>query len=396
MARQILHVDLDAFFVSVEQVLNPDLQGKPVVVGGHPDSRGVVACASYEARKFGLHAAMPIATARRLCPQAVFIPGSYLVYREYSVRFMNILASFSPDLEPGGLDEAFLDLTGFESLYGPTRDTAFQIKSRIKDELGITASVGISSCKVVAKVASDYAKPDGLVEVLPGDERAFLAPLSVKELPGVGPKMQQSLKQIGVSTIGQLADLPVSYLKKNFGIYAETIHRHANGIDDREVKAYGPAKSISRETTLAQDTLDVSLLKATLRYLSEKVGADLRRQSRQAKCVTLKLRYADFETITRSQTQKIPTDLDQDIFDIGTKLMKKSLEQRRHPVRLIGIGVSNLVGPERQLNMLDDSALRQTHLDQAVDQIRKKYGFKAIETGRTFPIRDYPEKTPPH
>ncbi|NQT73418.1 MAG: DNA polymerase IV [Chloroflexi bacterium] len=388
MTRQILHIDLDAFFVSVEQVLNPDLQGKPVVVGGHPDSRGVVTCASYEARKFGLHAGMPIATAHRLCPQAIFIPGSFSIYRDYSAKFMDILAQFSPDLEPGGLDEAFLDLTGFEPLYGPIRETAHRIKSRIREELEITASIGIATCKVVAKVASDFSKPDGLTEVTPGTEKEFLAPLPVKDLPGVGPKMQQALKKIGVSTIGQLADLPVSFVKENFGVFGEVMHRHANGIDNREVKPYGEVKSISRETTLAQDTLDFRMLKATLRYLTEKVGADLRNQGKQAKCVTLKLRYSDFDTITRSQTQKQPTDLDQAIFNVGSELLDKCLSQRRQSVRLIGIGVSNLVGPEKQLDMLDNSSLRLAYLDRAIDQIRKKYGFGAIERGQTLPLRD--------
>ncbi len=388
MVRQILHIDLDAFFVSVEQVLNPDLQGKPVVVGGHPDSRGVVTCASYEARKFGLHAGMPIATARRLCIHAIFIPGSFSIYRDYSAKFMDILAQFSPDLEPGGLDEAFLDLTGFEPLYGPIRETAHRIKSRIREELEITASIGIATCKVVAKVASDFSKPDGLTEVTPGTEKEFLAPLPVKDLPGVGPKMQQALKKIGVSTIGQLADLPVSFVKENFGVFDEVIHRHASGIDDREVKPYGEVKSISRESTLAQDTLDLRLLKATLRYLTEKVGADLRNQGKQARCVTLKLRYTDFDTITRSQTQKQPTDHDQVVFNIGSELLDKCLSQRRQSVRLIGIGVSNLVGPEKQLDMLDGSEIRLAYLDKAIDQIRKKYGFGAIEMGQTLPLRD--------
>lgn len=396
MTRQILHIDLDSFFVSVEQVLNHDLLGKPVVVGGHPDSRGVVACASYDARKFGLHAGMPIATARRLCPQTIFLPGNFSLYRDFSTRFMAILADFTPDLEPGGLDEAFLDLTGFEPLYGPTRETAHRIKSRIREELEITASIGIAPCKVVAKVASDFSKPDGFVEVAAGEEKAFLAPLPVKDLPGVGPKMQETLKRFGVSKIGQLAELPGSLLKDQFGIYGEVIRRHANGIDDREVKRYDAVKSISRETTLEQDTLDLRLLKATLRRLTENIGADLRRQERQAKCVSLKLRYTDFDTITRSQTQKQPTDIDQVIFDIGVQLLENCLSQRKQPVRLIGIGVSNLTGPEKQLNLIDTSSQKLAYLDQAIDQIRKKYGFSAIQTGQTLPIKNHLGHTEKH
>ena len=394
MPRQILHIDLDAFFVSVEQALNPELRGKPVVVGGHQDSRGVVACASYEARAFGLRAAMPIITAQRLCPQAIFISGNFATYREYSARFMHILADFSPDMEPGGLDEAYLDLTGFEPLYGPVRDASLRIKARVKSELGLTASIGIASAKVVAKVASDLSKPDGLIEVAPGEEKAFLSPLPVKRLPGVGPKIQQTLKRFGITTIGQLAELPVPFMKKNFGVYGEVIHQYASGIDESKVEMPGPVKSISREMTLAEDTLDLRLLKATLRYLTERVGADLRKQGKQARCVTLKLRYADFETITRSQTMKTPSEVDQVIFDADVNLLEKALAQRRFPVRLIGIRVSNLESEARQLDMLDNSAQRLAHLNKAIDKIRRKYGFRAIETGRTLPLREeFPSRT---
>ncbi|MDD5094170.1 MAG: DNA polymerase IV [Dehalococcoidia bacterium] len=394
MTRRILHIDLDAFFVSVEQVLNPELRGKPVVVGGHPDSRGVVACASYEARAFGLHAAMPIATARRLCPQAIFLSGNFATYRKYSTKFFEILADFSPDIEPGGLDEAYIDMTGFEPLYGPTRETALKIKGRLRNELGLVASIGIASGKVIAKVASDFSKPDGLIEIAPGEQRAFLAPLPVKRLPGVGPKMQQVLKRIGVITIGQLAELPVSLLKKTCGVYGESLHLHANGIDESDVMAPGPAKSISREVTLQKDTLDDRLLKATLRYLTERVGADLRSQGKQSKCVTLKLRYADFDTITRSQTMKVASGVDQVIFEVGVGLLEKTLAQRRYPVRLIGIRVSSLATEASQLNMLDNSAERLVYLNKAIDRIRQKYGFGAIETGRTLPLReDFPSKT---
>ncbi len=386
-----MHIDLDSFFVSVERVLDAGLKGKPVVVGGHVESRGVVSCASYESRKFGLHAGMPIATAKRLCPQAIFLSGNFSAYLEYSSKFMEILSGFSPDLEPGGLDEAFLDLTGFEPLYGPVRQTAIKIKNRIKGELGITASIGIASSKVVAKIASDYEKPNGLTEVLAGEEKEFLSLLPVGDMPGVGKKTQCHLKKFGVTTIGQLAELPSDFVKKNLGTYGEMLLRHANGIDERNVKQRRQVKSISRETTLSQDTLDEKLLKAILRHLAEKVGADLRSKSKQARCITLKLRYSDFETITRNQTQKTPTDIDQVIFNVGVELMEKSLAQRRHPVRLIGIGVSNLEGMERQLDMLDKSAERMSYLDRAIDQIRSKYGFDSIGTGRMLPFKNNPK-----
>ena len=385
---RIMHIDLDAFFVSVEQVLNPTLKDKAVVVGGKPDRRGVVASASYEARAFGLHAGMPLITASRLCPQAIFIEGSFSKYRDASQRFMAILADFSPFLEPIGIDEAYMDVTGFESIYGSVHQMATAIKQRIKDELGFCASVGIASGKVVAKVASDLSKPDGLLVVEAGEERSFLAPLPIAKLPGIGKKTERILKSLGINTIGELSNMPLNALKGHFGVYGELLCRHANGIDDREVAPPTETKSISRETTFGKDTRDSSLLKATLRYLSERVGADLRKRSKQANCVTLKLRYADFTTITRRHTLKQSTDSDQTIFDTGLQLLKMTLMAEKQPVRLIGIGVSNLVESGRQLDMLDASSRRQEQLDKAIDRIRWKYGFTAIQTGRTLRLKD--------
>ncbi len=386
MTRQILHVDLDAFFVSVEQARNPDLRGRPVIVGGRPGGRrGVVACASYEARKFGVHAAMPLPTAHRLCPEAVFLPGDFRAYQEYSSKFMDILADFTPDLEPGGLDEAYMDLTGFEPLYGPVRTTALRIKSRIKSELGITASIGIASCKIVAKVASDLSKPDGLLEVPPGAEGEFLAPLPVGKLPGVGRQTEKELKRIGVVTIGQLAALPPTFLRQKFGSYGERLGRYAAGMDERPVQAYGPVKSIGREITLDQDTLDEEYLRAMLRRLAGKVGTELRSQGKQARTITLKVRYADFETVSRSLTLPSAGDSDREIYDAGAALLEKTLNHRRYPVRLIGIRVSNLGIMARQLSLWDDRGQRMAYLDRAIDAIRKKYGFDAIGTGRIRP-----------
>jgi len=388
----IMHIDLDAFFVSVEQVLNPELRGKPVVVGGRPGGRGVVAAASYEARAFGLHSGMPLKTASRLCPQAIFIEGSFPKYRDASQKFMAILADFSPFLEPMGLDEAYLDVTGFESIYGSIHQMAVAIKQRIKNELGLCASVGIASCKVVAKVASDQSKPDGLLEVARGEEPSFLATLPVAKLPGIGKKTERILKSLGINTIGDLSITPLSVLKSHFGASGEVLYRFASGIDDRKVELPGAAKSISRETTFDKDAKDRSLLKATLRYLGERVGADLRRQGKQTRCVVLKLRYADFTTITRSHTLPQTTDSDQTIFDTGTKLLNRELSLQKQPVRLIGIGVSNLVESGRQLAMLDLSAQRLEQLNKAIDRIRHKYGFTAIQTGRTLLLKDvFPE-----
>ncbi len=385
--RKILHVDLDAFFVSVEQALNPELRGKLVVVGGEPGSRGVVASASYEARAYGICAGMSLKKAHRLCPGAIFLKGSFPRYQAASSRFMAILSDFTPRLEPAGIDEAYLDLTGFEPIYGPARETALRIKERIKKEIGITASVGIATSKLVAKVASDLTKPDGLLQVPTGEERPFLAPLPIATLPCVGPKTEQRLRGMGITTVGELASLPASRLRANFGAHGEVIHRYALAIDERRVEPPPAAKSISRETTFIEDTLEMSFLKAVLRYLSERVGAELRRGRRRARCVTLKLRYADFDSITRSQTLREPTNCDQAIFDTGVSLLERALGQRRQLVRLIGIGVSSLTDNERQLSLLSSPIERWERLDKVIDGVRSRYGFTAIQRGQTLPLK---------
>jgi DNA polymerase-4 len=383
-----MHIDLDAFFVSVEQVADPSLKGKPVVVGGRPKERGVVAAASYEARAFGLRSGMPLVTASRLCPQAIFIQGSFLKYRQVSEKFMAILADFSPYLEPMGLDEAYLDATGFESLHGSAKQMALKIKQRVKKELGINASIGIASGKVVAKVASEMSKPDGLLEVGEGEEAAFLAPLPIGRLPGIGGKTEPKLKSLGIDTIGKLSTLPPEALKSHFGASGEILQRFARGIDDREVEPPAEARSTSRETTFAKDIKDPARLESTLRYLGERVGADLRSKNKRARCVTLKLRYGDFNTITRRKTLSQSTDSDQTIFETGQKLLKKALSGEKRAVRLIGIGVSELVEAGRQLDMMDSSAQRQEQLGKAIDRIRRKYGFTAIQTGRTLKLKE--------
>ena len=385
--RTIMHIDLDAFFVSVEQASNPELRGKPVIVGGKPGIRGVVATASYEARAFGLHSAMPLSTAVRLCPQAIFIEGNYHHYAEVSKKFMAILADFSPFLEPMGLDEAYMDVTGFESLHGSIHQMGLKIKQRVKDELGIIASIGIASCKVVAKVASDESKPDGLIEVPPGSEAAFLAPLAVRKLPGVGKKTEQVLTGLGIRTVGQLAGMPLTALKARFGVFGEMLYRHANGLDNSPVTPPGEAKSISRETTFEEDTHDITFLSATMRYLAEKVGADLRARGKQAKCLSIKVRYSDFTTITRQRTLPQLTNLDQMIFQNGNDLLQKAVADNRLAIRLIGIGVSNLSEPGLQLSLAVSTDQRLEKLNRAIDRIRDKYGFGAIQTGRTMDLR---------
>jgi len=381
MARCIFHIDLDAFFVSVEQVLNPELKGKPVIVGGDPESRGVVASASYEARPFGIHAGMPSSKARRLCPQAIFIRSHFSLYKDASAKFMEILGGFSPHIEPLGLDEAYLDVTGCEEPYGSPRQLALAIKERIHKELKITASVGIATCKVVAKIASDLCKPDGLLQIAPGEEQAFLNPLPVARLPGVGKKTEQALKEMGIKTIGELASLPSDTIKRQFGATGAVLNSYARGIDNREVEAPGEAKSISQQLTFARDTLDRNFLEANLHNLCQEVCQELRSQNKRAKCVAIRLRYSDFKTITRQVILKEASDVTQVIFAAAQQLLSKALAQQGKPIRLIGIRISSLVGEGKQLPMFDSGTEKPEHLDKAIDKIRSKYGSTAIKTG---------------
>jgi len=381
MARCIFHIDLDAFFASVEQVCNPKLKGKPVIVGGDPDRRGVVASASYEARPSGIHAGMPSSTARRLCPQAIFIPSHFSLYRDTSTKFINILGDFSPHIEPLGLDEAYLDATGCVEPYGSPQKLALAIKERIYKDLKITASVGIANCKVVAKIASDLCKPDGLLEITPGKEQSFLNPLPVAKLPGVGKKTEQSLKEMGVITIGGLASLPLDTIRRHFGATGAVLHSYARGIDEREVEAPGAAKSISQQLTFARDTLDRNFLEANLHNLCQEVCQDLRSQNKSTRCVAIRLRYADFKTITRQVILSEPSDVTQVIFAAAQQLLIQALAQQEKPVRLIGIRLSNLSGEEKQLTLFDSGTEKPEYLDKAIDKIRSKYGSTAIKTG---------------
>jgi DNA polymerase-4 len=385
MARCIFHLDLDAFFVSVEQALDPALKGKPVIVGGDPERRGVVASASYEARPFGIRAGIPLVKARRLCPQAIFIRTDFSRYKDVSNRFMEILAGFSPDIEPLGLDEAYLDVTGCVEPYGSPRQLALAIKARINKELNITASVGIATCKVVAKIASALCKPDGLLEIPPGKEQAFLNPLPIAKLPGVGEKTEQILKEVGITTVGELGLVSVDTIRKRLGAAGALLHSYARGIDGREVEAPVEAKSISQELTFARDTLDRKFLEATLHNLCQEVCHDLRSQSKKAKCVAIKLRYADFKTITRQTTLQAASDVTRIVFATAHQLLSNALVKQGRPIRLIGVRVSSLVGEEKQLPMFDSGATRFGHLDQAVDKIRTKYGPTAIRTGDDAP-----------
>jgi DNA polymerase-4 len=351
-------------------------------------SSDLVAAASYEARAFGVHSAMPLRTAARLCPQCIFVEGNFSNYAETSRKFMAILAGFTPFLEPMGLDEAYMDVTGFESLHGSMRAMALAIKKRVKDELGINVSVGIANSRVVAKIASDASKPDGLIEVPPGGEAAFLAPLPIRRMPGIGEKTEPVLKRLGIDTIGRLAGAPAEELKKLLGSHGEHLRNMALGLDDSPVLPPGEAKSMSRETTFAEDLRDRAVLEATLRYLAERVGRKLRQNGKLARCVTMKLRYADFATITRNSTLPQATDADGLIFEAGLKLLQTAMLKEKRALRLIGIGVTGFTEAGQQLSLLDNSTLRMAKMDKAVDRIREKYGFGAIQTGRTMKLRE--------
>ena len=393
--RTIFHADLDAFFVAVERTLDPSLIGIPVVVGGQPGGRGVVACASYEARRYGLHAGMPLAQAYRLCPSARFIPGRFDHYLEVSRRFLSILGDYTPFIQSMGLDEAYLDMTGFESLYGPPERVAAEMKRRVNDELRITASVGIATSRVVAKVASDAGKPDGLLTVPPGHEAAFLAPRRVRELPGVGEKTEPLLKQTGIATIGDIARTPPATLRRLLGAWGDVVWRSAQGLDDTAVAAAGDPKSISRATTFGQDTLDLPLLRGTLRYLSDRVCAELRSQRMAARAVVLQLRWDDFTTLSRHRTFARPVRSDDAVFAAAEALFARELaaeaKGRRRSVRLIGVGVDQLAKDSGQLGLLEDE--RDDRLATALDTIRRKYGYVSVQTGLTHELRNaFPEE----
>jgi len=379
--RVIFHVDLDAFFVAVERTLDPSLEGRPVIVGG-PGARSVVSCASYEARSFGVHSAMPVAEARRLCPQAVFLPGRHEAYRDVSRRFMAILRDYSPLVEPVSVDEAYVDMTGTERLFGLPEKSGKAIKARVLGELSVTASIGIGASKLVAKVASGKSKPDGLLIVPARESASFLAPLPVRELPGVGPRAGAALEGLGVHTLGELAACPEGPLQRALGERtARSLRRRAAGSDSSPVTPASDAKSISAETTFDEDSDDHVFLAGALRQLSERVGARLRKAGRRAGTVALKLRYHDFTTITRQTTPGAPIDGDEAIFQASRALFLAAMRARRAKVRLLGVGVSRLSEPASQLSLLDSNNEDDSAISETIDTIRARYGRRAIHRG---------------
>ena len=364
MTNWYLHIDMDAFYASVEQVLDPRLKGKPVIVGGR-DGRGVVTSASYEARQFGVHSAMPGFQAKKLCPQGIFLPNRRRVYSEFSEKVFAILEQYSPNVRALSIDEGLVDLTGTDRLFGPPLKTADAIIRRVESELGLSSSAGLSTSRVTAKIAATLAKPHGLVYVPAGSERDFLAPLAVKLIPGVGPKTDRVLDQKGIKTIDDLlkrVDLAARYLD----LSESTAERHHHD------------HSVGNETTLDQPLKDIASMERILWELTEEVGGRLRREKLYARCLTVKIRYSNFHTITRSQTLADPTCFDKEIFAIASDLLRRNVAQGR-PVRLLGVSASALQSSGWQEPLLNrDQRKSYEQLYKAIDDLRKKYGEGTI------------------
>jgi len=379
MTRTILHADLDAFYASVEVLDDPSLRGKPVIVGGDRGTRGVVMAASYEARKFGVHSAMPIRTAASLCPHGIFLPGHPDRYRDLSRQVMRIFASYTPLVEPISLDEAFLDVTASREAFGGGETIAREIKRRVLDEAGLVVSVGVATNKLCAKVASDLRKPDALVVVPPGEEAAFLAPLPVSRLWGVGQKSRQALADYGVTTIGQLAALPDGTLRRRFGTHGHDLALRARGIDPAPVVPSQAPKSIGHELTFERDVDDPARLEATLLDLAESVASRLRNHDMAAGAVQLKLRYEGFETLTRQMPVPRQTRESEPIYAAGVALLRKTLVRDR-AVRLIGLTAINLTDVQ-QLTLFDEPD-KADRITRSIDAVRERFGEKAITRAR--------------
>jgi len=382
----IFHLDMDAFFVSVEELFDPSLKGKPVVVGGRPNERGVVSAASYAARKFGVHSAMPLRTAYKTCPQAIFVDGHPERYREYSEKVFEVLASFSPRVEMASIDEAYLEMTGTERLLGPPIRAAHLLHQRVKEKIALNCSIGISTARMVAKVASDQAKPNGVLWVVPGAEAAFLAPLDVRRIPGVGKVMEARLHALGIRKVGDLARLDEAFLEEKFGKWGLALAGKSKGMDaggwfDTEVGEEEDPKSISHEHTFDVDTADAGLLEATLARLSLMVGRRLREHGLFTRTVQLKLRYKDFTTLTRALTLDHATDLDTELLDTARLLFRKNWKPGA-PVRLLGVHAGSLESSEGQMSLLESEKTgRWRKALEAADRLRDKFGESAVSLG---------------
>ena len=381
--RSILHIDMDAFYASVEARDNPSLQGKPVLVGGTPEQRGVVAACSYEARKFGVHSAMPMSQALRLCPQAILLPVRMWRYVEVSRQIRQIFHNYTPDVEPLSLDEAFLDVSGCISLFGSAEIIGRKIKEQIKKETGLTASVGVAPNKFLAKLASDLDKPDGFTIITEENKQQILDPLPVSRIWGIGKVTDKALDKIGIRTIAQLRSAPRYQLNMVFGNQVDDILRLAQGIDNRKVEPYSEAKSISAEETFPKDIGDRNILLGILLHQVEEVAHRLRADKLQARTITLKCRYGDFRTITRSHTLDHPTNTTSILWQESAKLFDLWYKKSGAPLRLLGFGTSGLSpeGTGQGLLFADPDEEKQKQIDSAFDKIRGKYGDDILKRG---------------
>jgi DNA polymerase-4 len=373
---------MDAFFVSVEELFDPSLKGKPVVVGGKANERGVVSAASYAARKFGVHSAMPLRTAYKLCPQAIFVEGHRERYSEYSARVYKVLQQFSPTVEMASIDEAYLDLTGTERLHGPPLRAAHRLHNAVKQATDLNCSIGIASSRMVAKVASDQAKPNGILWIAPGLEARFLAPLDVRKIPGVGKVTEKNLHACGIRKVGDLAALDENFLRERFGKWGLALAGKSRGEDaggwyDEEIGAGGGPKSVSHENTFSVDTADPATLDAMLVRLAEMVARRLRDHSLFTRTVQIKLRYSDFSTFTRARTLDHATQIDVEIAEAARDLFHKAWNGRA--IRLLGVYAQSLDAGEGQTSLLDeDKTGRWRKTLAAVDKIRDKYGDTTV------------------
>jgi DNA polymerase-4 len=381
--RTYFHVDMDAFFVSVEELFDPSLKGKPVVVGGRPNERGVVSAASYAARKFGVHSAMPLRTAYKLCPHAIFVDGHPDRYRDYSHKVHEVLTAFCPLVEMASVDEAYLDITGTERLYGPPLRAAHILHERVKQATQLNCSIGISASRMVAKVSSDQAKPNGILWVAPGLESQFLAPLDVRKVPGVGKVTEKNLHALGIRKVGDLARLDEDFLEAKFGQWGLALAGKSRGEDaggwyDTAIGESEGPKSISHEHTFGEDTADRDQLEATLARLCEMVARRLREHDLEARTLQLKLRYSDFTTITRAHTPPRATQLDTEMYQEIRDLFRKNWRPGA-TVRLLGVHASGWAEGEEQMDLLGEERHQKWKQTMAAaDRLRDKFGEKAV------------------
>lgn len=392
MERRIMHIDMDAFFASVEQMDNPSYRGKPVIVGADPRGRGVVSTCSYEARRFGIHSAMPIREAFERCPEGIFLPVRGMRYTDISRAIMNLLAEYTPLVEPLSLDEAFLDLSGSEKIFGPALTIAREIVTRVQKEIGLSASVGLAPNKFLAKLASDLQKPHGFVEITRENMAAILDPLPISKLWGVGPKTEEQLRQIGIGTIGALRTIDPRVLEAKFGQSGLELYSLANGQDERPVETDETAKSIGHEITFQTDTDDRNFLAGILLWLADQVARRLRRNGLKGRVINLKLRDTNFKTLTRRVTLATTTDFEETIYREALKLAQE-VQWGAKKVRLLGVSVSGFAqnGPQ-QLDLFETGETKEpeelARLHTAVDELRNRFGDTIVTKGTILHVKE--------